>query len=258
MTESCLYRGQVTHQRLEPVGHRFTYQVVSLLVDLDELPDLRLRFLAHNRPNLFSVNDSDLGEGGSPRRWIETALAQQGINIANGRVKIHLFPRVLGFGFSPLVTWFCHDANGRLVAVLYEVHNTFGERHAYLSRVDDDGHHWLRHTAEKCFHVSPFIGLAGTYAFGMRVPDEKFALSIRETDRATGRTVMIARHVGHRLSLCDSALVRAALAYPLLPLKIVGGIHWEALKLWLKGAPFHRKPVPPAAMVSIAEKGGFP
>jgi hypothetical protein len=231
---------------------------MSLLVDLDELPALRLRFFSHNRPNLFSLHDADLGGGETPRCWIENALADHGISIAGGRVRVHLFPRVLGFGFSPLTTWFCHAADGRLAAVLYEVHNTFGERHAYLARVEADGAHRLRHGADKCFHVSPFIGLSGTYAFDLRVPDDSFALSIRETDHATGRTVMIASHVARRMALCDNGLVRAALAYPLLPLKIVGGIHWEALRLWLKGAPFHRKPAPPAASVSLADKGDCP
>ena len=171
---------------------------------------------------------------------------------------MHLFPRVLGFGFTPLSAWFCHRADGALAALLYEVHNTFGERHAYLVRTDEQDLRTLRHSADKCFHVSPFIGLGGTYAFAVRVPSDTFALSIRETDRATGKTILVASHVARRIPLTDAVLARAALAYPLLPLKIIGGIHWEAFRLWCKGAPFHRKPAPPAALVSFADQGDSP
>lgn len=257
MSASCLYRGQVMHHRLEPVGHRFTYDVVSLLVDLDELPELGLRLLSHNRRNLFSVHDGDLGGGASPRQWIEAELARHSIFIPGGAVRVHLFPRVLGMGFTPLTTWFCHAADGRPVAVLYEVHNTFGERHAYLVRTEDDRRRTLRHSADKCFHVSPFIGLGGAYAFALRPPGPTFALTIRETDRATGKPILIASHVAKRVELSDSALLRAAMAYPLLPLKILGGIHWEALRIWIKGASFHKKPAPPASLVSFTDKGDF-
>ncbi|HIJ62637.1 MAG TPA: DUF1365 domain-containing protein [Rhodospirillaceae bacterium] len=254
MMRSCLYLGQVMHHRLAPVGHRFTYRVASLLVDLDELNALGSRWLSHNRANLFSIHDRDLGDGADPRRWIDGELARHGIRLDGGRVTVHLFPRVLGFGFTPLTTWFCRDAAGRLAAVLYEVHNTFGERHAYLVHTEADQRRTLRHSADKCFHVSPFIGLGGTYDFAVRAPDEILALSIRERDRATGRPILIATHTARRAPLTDAALLRAALAYPLLPLKILGGIHWEALRLWLKGAPFHRKPPPPEALVSLADK----
>lgn len=257
MSVSCLYRGHVMHHRLDPVGHRFRYDVVSLLIDLDELPDLGLRLLSHNRRNLFSVHDSDLGDGGDPRAWIEAELARHDIFIPGGAVRVHLFPRVFGLGFTPLSTWFCHAEDGTLSAVLYEVHNTFGERHAYLVRTDDDRRPTLRHSADKCFHVSPLIGLSGSYAFTLRPPGETFALGIRETDRTTGAPVLIASHMARRVALTDAALARAALAYPLLPLKILGGIHWEALRIWLKGASFHRKPAPPATLVSFTDKGDF-
>lgn len=252
---SALYLGQVMHHRLDPVGHRFTYRVASLLIDLDELPRLPLRLLSHNRANLFSVHDRDLGDGSPPRPWIDAELAQRGISIEGGNVLVHLFPRVLGFGFTPLSAWFCHRADGSLAALLYEVHNTFGERHAYLVRTDGRTPGTLRHSADKCFHVSPFIEMNAAYAFSVRVPTDTFALSIRETNRATGKTTLLASHVARRIPLTDAALARAALAYPLLPLKIIGGIHWEAFRLWRKGAPFYRKPAPPAALVSFADQG---
>lgn len=253
MGVSCLYRGQVMHHRLDPVGHRFTYSVVSLLLDLDEVAALGMRLLSYNGMNLFSVHDRDLGDGGDPRKWIADQLAAHGIP-ADGPVRIHLFPRVLGRGFTPLTTWFCHHSDGGLAAILYEVHNTFGERHAYLVPVDrTKPRRTLMHQAEKCFHVSPFIGLGGTYQFCIRVPGDRFVQTIRETAPGDGRPVMIASHVGQRHALTDRALMSAALRYPLQPVKIIGGIHYEAARLWLKGAPFFRKPAPPAAPVSICQ-----
>lgn len=257
MTVSCLYRGQVMHHRLAPVGHRFTYDVVSLLLDLDEMPRLGLRLLTHNRPGLFSVRDRDMGDGGDPRAWIDGVLAEHGI-AAGGPVRVHLFPRFLGLGFTPLTTWFCHRPDHGLAAIVYEVHNTFGERHAYLVAVDGDGGRTLTHSADKCFHVSPFIRPDATYRFAMRPPGQRFVQSIRETERDSGRPILVASHVGKRVALTDRALARAALAYPLLPVKIVGGIHYEALRLWLKGAPFFRKPTPPALPVTFCPHEDLP
>jgi hypothetical protein len=258
MTASCLYRGQVMHHRLCPMGHRFTYRVASLLVDLEDLPGLALRLLSHNRINLFSVHDRDLGDGNGARSWIDGILARHGLAMPGGRVRVHLFPRLLGMGFTPLATWFCHRADGGLEAILYEVHNTFGERHGYLVPTGADRRPTLHHAAAKAFHVSPFIGPDGDYAFAVRPPGETFSLSIRETDRATGRPILIASHRARRVDLTDAALLRVALTYPLLPLTIVGGIHWQALRLWLKGIPFHRKPAPPPTLVSFADPGSRP
>lgn len=256
MTGSCLYLGQVMHHRLSPVGHRFTYRVASLLLDIDEMPEPGLRLFSRNRFNLFSVNDADLGEGGTPRAWIDALLSRHGIAHSGGKVAVHLFPRVLGFGFTPLATWFCHDSDGTLQAILYEVHNTFGERHAYLIRTGQDSRRTLHHHAGKAFHVSPFIGPNGNYAFSVRPPGDRFSLSIRETDATTGAPILVASHVARRVPLTDRHLLRAALSYSLLPFQILGGIHWEAFRLWRKGAPFHKKPPPPAAFVSFANNGG--
>lgn len=263
-TGSCLYVGQVMHHRLTPRAHRFSYTVPSLLLDLDDLPALQssptsrnlscggtlLRLLSHNRPNLFSVHDADLGDGGDPRAWIRRVLADHGVD-SDGPVRVHLFPRVAGFGFTPLTTWFCHHRDGTPSAVVYEVHNTFGERHSYLVPLSETRNRTLTHSADKCFHVSPFLGLEASYHFGLRLPGERYVQTIRETDRQTGETVLVASHIGKRIPLTDAALVRMALLYPLLPLRILGGIHYEALRLWLKGAPFFRKPAPPVQPVSV-------
>ncbi|MFD2261895.1 DUF1365 domain-containing protein [Lacibacterium aquatile] len=253
MAVSCLYRGQVMHHRLDPIGHRFNYNVMSMLIDLDEICQLGLRLFSHNKFNLFSIQDRDLGDGADPRSWIEGLLSNHGI-AADGPVRIHLFPRLLGRGFTPLTTWFCHDADERLSAILYQVHNTFGERHSYLVPAMHTASRTVMHKADKHFHVSPLIAPEGVYRFTLRPPGESFAQTIRLT-ASSGQPTMIASYVGRRIELSDAALAGCAAAYPLLPLKIWGGIHLEALRLWLKGAPFFRKPPPPADAVSYCPQG---
>ena len=242
------------HRRLRPVGHRFVYRVFSVLVDLDDLPalDRRLRLFAHNRAGVFSLRDRDHGpRDGSPLRpWVEAACARFGVDIAGGRVFLHCFPRVLGVGFDPLSTYWCYGADGALKAILYEVKNTFGDQHGYLVPIDvaPDPGQVLRHARDKIFHVSPFIGMQARYAFRVREPEETLALAINETGPEGG--ILVATHRGRRETLDDRRLLRAVLAYPFLTLKVLGGIHWEALKLWLKGVQFHSRPEPPSSGVS--------
>jgi uncharacterized protein len=251
---SCLYLGEVMHRRLRPVGHRFVYRVFSMLVDLDELPalDRRLRLFAHNRAGVFALRDRDHGpRDGSPLRpWVEATCARFGVDIGGGRVFLHCFPRVLGFGFDPISIYWCYGADGGLRAILYEVKNTFGDQHGYLVPVEGSPPpgRSLRHARDKIFHVSPFIGMQARYAFKIREPEETLAVAINETGPEGG--ILVATHRGARRPLDDRQLLRAFLAYPFLTLKVVGGIHWEALKLWLKGVQFHSRPEPPSAGVS--------
>jgi DUF1365 family protein len=259
MTASCLYRGTVMHHRLEPKKQRFAYKVTSWLIDLDEIPELsaKLRLFSHNRFNLVSLFDRDLGGDRSqtPKQWILSLLAHHDVDLTGGRVLIHGFPRILGIGFSPLTTWFCYDRTGRLAAVQYEVHNTFGERHGYLALlVDRSSGRTLTHSADKLFHVSPFLDLSGLYRFALRQPDETFSLLIRELTEQ-GSQILIASHVAKRRSLTDAALVGLLPRLLALPFIVIGGIHWQALKLWIKGIGFRRKPAPPE-MISLVTSIG--
>lgn len=261
MASSCLYRGEVMHHRLQPKKLRFSYKVTSWLLDLDEIPALarRLRLFSHNRFNLVSLFDRDLGagDGGAPKAWMLGLLKQHGLDVTGGRILIHGFPRILGIGFSPLTTWFCYDGAGALRAVHYEVHNTFGERHGYLALLDDIGTEagrTLTHRAEKLFHVSPFLDISGLYRFALRPPDETYSLLIREIT-ADQTPILIASHVAKRRTLDDRALLRLSLALLALPVIVIGGIHWQALKLFSKGIRFHRKPAPPEP-ISLAKPIG--
>ncbi|MCG8442572.1 MAG: DUF1365 domain-containing protein [Caulobacterales bacterium] len=247
-TRSCLYRGRVMHARLRPFHHRFVYRVFSLLLDIDEAPALarRLRLFSHNRWNLFSFHDRDHGprDGGPLRPWIEEHLARAGVDIDGGPVRLLCFPRVLGYVFNPLSIWFCHRPGGELAAILYEVRNTFGDAHGYLIPVDtarSDG--VIVQSCDKGFHVSPFIEMTGAYDFRLRAPDERLSILIRH--HVPEGDLLVARHAGSRAPLRDATLARLFFAYPLMTLKVIAAIHWEALRLWRKGATYVPRPAPP-------------
>jgi hypothetical protein len=244
---SALYRGSVTHMRLAPVRHRFRYRVFTLLIDLDELPVLakRLRWLSHNRFNLMSVHDRDHGDraaaGEGLRAWAERTLAAAGISPPPARIELLCFPRLLGYVFNPLSLWLCRDGEDRLRAVIYEVHNTFGRRHAYVLPVaagqDESA---IAQRCGKDFHVSPFIAMDAQYAFRLKAPADSFALLIRE--RGAAGEILRAAISGRRRPLTDRELLEAFAAHPLMTLKVIVAIHWHALHLWCKGARFHRDP----------------
>lgn len=244
---SALYRGSVMHARLGPVQHRFRYRVFTLLIDLDELPALagRLRWLSHNRFNLMSLHDRDHGEraaaGEGLRTWAERTLCAAGISPPAGRIELLCFPRLLGYVFNPLSLWLCRDREGRLRAVIYEVHNTFGGRHAYALPVaagQDEGA--IAQRCGKDFYVSPFVPMDAQYSFRLKAPAESFALLIRE--RGPEGEILRAAIAGRRRPLTDRELLKAFVAHPLMTLKVIGAIHWQALRLWRKGARFHRDP----------------
>lgn len=251
----ALYVGRVGHVRAGKPGLRFETRVFSLLVDLAALPtlDRRLRWFSHNRFNLVSLHDRDHGprDGTALRPWINAILAERGLAGAVASVTLMCFPRVLGYAFNPISIYFCRDADGRLVAVLYDVRNTFGDKHGYLialgdGATGDDGA--LTHRATKAMHVSPFLGSAGEYLFKLVPPAERFALSI-QFESGDGER-LIATHVARRERLSDLGLSRAFARHPLMTLKVIGAIHWHGIGLWLRGAPFRRRPTPPVAIVS--------
>ncbi len=255
---SALYCGTVVHRRIKPVGHRLSYRVYYLLVDLDELPvlDGALRLFSHNRFNLLSLHDGDHGDGrgGSLRAHVERQLSAAGIEIGRGRIRLLAMPRVLGYVFNPISVYFCHREDGTPAAILYEVNNTFGQRHSYLARIDGNGTAApLRHACGKQLYVSPFIDMATTYRFATRPPGDSFALTIEQND-AEG-PLLQASLTARRIELGDGALLQAFVTHPLLTLKVIGGIHWEALRLWLKGLRPRPRPAPPDRPTTIMPTG---
>ena len=259
---SGLYVGTVTHRRLRPLRHALAYRVFSLLVDLDELPALaaRTRLLSLNRFNLFSIHERDHGaaRGQSLREAVDERLRAGGLP-TGGRVLLLAMPRILGYAFNPLSVYFCHGADGALSALLYEVRNTFGERHDYLIEVDAAQRAGARVTQRctKDFHVSPFLALDMSYRFSVRAPqaaDPRLEVQVGVDDDAG--PVLVARYEATRRRLDDAALLRVFLTHPLLTLKVVAAIHWEALRLLAKGARWRPRPAPPAHAISIIKSKG--
>ena len=253
---SALYEGTVAHRRLRPRRHRLRYRVFSLLLDIDEVPALcaGLRLLSHRRFNLFSFDERDHGDGtgGSLRDWVETHLAEAGIDLEGGTIRLLAMPRVLGYGFNPISVWFCYHRSGRLAALLHEVHNTFGERHTYLIPVSPDASPAdIVQGCAKEFHVSPFMAMDMRYDFRVHAPDERLNLAILGGD--SDGPMIVAALSAKRRPLTDAALLRAFLRTPLLTMKVIGGIHWEALRLWIKGVRLHARPPAPAHGVSIVQ-----
>ncbi len=253
---SALYKGEVMHRRTRPKAYEFVYRVFNLYLDIDRIGETvaNLRWLSHNRFNLLSFRDRDHGpRDGSPLRpWIDRVLADAGLPEAGAQVYLLCMPRVLGYGFDPLSIWYCHDARGNLRAVLYEVKNTFGDQHGYLFPVED-GDVPTDHRAQKLMHVSPLIGMDSRYRLRVARPDETLSVLIRESD--TDGEFLVATLTGARRELTDAQLLRAFFSVPLLGLKVMAAIHWQAIRLMLRGVKFHRRPPPPDADISLSATG---
>jgi DUF1365 family protein len=257
---SGLYDGAVVHQRLSPRRHRLRYRLFQLLVDLDALPalDRRLRLFGHNRAAVFSLHDRDhLAGAPTPLRGqIEAMLGDAGIDLAGGRIQLLCMPRVLGYVFNPLSVFYCHRASGGLAAVVLEVNNTFGERHCYVIEAGADGR-VVRSGCAKRFFVSPFLGLDMSYDFRLAAPGAAVATAILARD-GDGAPVLSAAFSGRRRDLDDRTLAAAFVSHPLLTLKVVLAIHWEAAKLLTKGVRLRVKPAPPSAPVTVVRAPAAP
>jgi DUF1365 family protein len=249
---SALYIGSVAHRRLRPKSHRLRYRVFSLLLDIDELPMLArsLRFFSVGQFNLFGFRRQDhlFGKTGDLRGEVAAILRDAGMAADGGAIRLLTMPRILGYGFNPLSIFFCYRIDGALQAILYEVHNTFGQRHCYLFPVKG-GRRVLAHACSKQFYVSPFLPMDMAYAFRIKPPDDAYTISISVTDQ-DGETLIATQHLT-RHKLDDRALIRVFLTHPLLTLKVIAGIHYEALLIWLKGVGLQVRPPPPDRAVTV-------
>ena len=242
--ESALYTGEVIHRRVRPRRHSLRYNCYWVLLELGEIDAAkrRLRLLGIERFNLFSVRRRDYGDGSQTPlgEQVVAKLAAAGIDTGGGRISLLTMPRVLGYAFNPLSLYFCHDRDGALKAILYEVHNTFGERHTYLLPVEETGQSTVSQACDKRFHVSPFMGMEMSYRFRVRPPQEKVSVAIAGHDR--DGLMITAALSAIRRPLTDAALLRTFFAMPLLTFKVIAAIHYEALLLWLKRIPFYPHP----------------
>jgi DUF1365 family protein len=269
---STLYAGTVTHRRVRPRPHRLRYRVFWMLLDLDEIEQLprRLRLFSHNRFNAVSFFGADHGDGSDRplRAQVEEHLKSAGIAADGGPIRLFCMPRLFGYGFNPLSVYFCYQRDGSLAALLYEVHNTFRERHSYLIPVDRDAGlsgvagvagapeagTVIQQHCRKGFYVSPFMDMDMNYTFRVAVPDQRVMVAIRAADN--DGLLLSAALTGERIALTDLALLRALATHPLLTLKVIGAIHWHALRLLLKGLKLRPRPRPPVAPVTVVRARG--
>lgn len=250
MTRSSLCVGTLMHHRLDPPEHRFAYPLYMLLLDLDELAglDKDLRLFGHNRARPLAFRDRDhLGDDARPlRAKVEAFLRREGIAPPGGRILLLTHPRVCGYVFNPVSFFYCYDAAGGLAARVAEVNNTFGDAHAYAGT----GPFWR---SKKAMHVSPFFSMAGSYGWDLPEPDPT-RVEARVDLTREGRPLLRARLTLRPEPLTDRALAGALVHYPFMTLKVMAAIHFEALRLWRKGARVFKAPAydPQAAAKEIA------
>lgn len=242
--------GETYHGRRGAIKNAFRYSIDYVLLDADASVKSP-RLFSRNRGNLMSLHDKD--HGGPPKQgqgaeWVRLVLAEHHIGLA-GKIELLAQPRLLGHVFNPVSFWLCHDVNDRLKAVIAEVSNTYGDRHSYLCYHDD-----LREiskdetlAAKKLMHVSPFQPIAGGYTFRFDITDEKILIKI---DFAHENGGVIATLAGPRKPLSNRSIMWAALRRPFGSRRVLGLIHWQAFKLWFKGATFRSHPIPPGKDVS--------
>ncbi|TFW16907.1 DUF1365 domain-containing protein [Massilia arenosa] len=245
-----LVTGQVMHLRLRPRRHRFVYPVCYLRLDVDRLGELASPWFAIDRWRPLSLRTRDYGprDGSALAPWIRTLLREHGLP-ADGAIWLQTFPRVFGYVFNPVSFWHCHDAAGRLVAVLAEVNNTFGEHHRYLLRVTGTGS-TAAAQAPKLLHVSPFCTTTGHYRFRFRAAGAAACIDYHDADGLLIRTAI----GGRAVPLSARAAAAALFRFPLLGVGIIARIHWQALRLWLKGTPWYRKPPPPPVTTTLHQE----
>ena len=239
---SSIYNGTVIHKRFKPKTHFFKYKVFSLLIDLSELNHLskKINFFSHNKFNLISFYEKDHGDrdGSSLISWVKKNLEDNNIQSQNIKVKLLCYPRILGYVFNPLSVFYVYDLNEKLLCILYEVKNTFGEQHTYIFRVNNDQNHY-QHNCIKKFHVSPFIEMNCKYFFRLLKPGEKISVIIDQYQ--TDEKILYASQDGQRVDFNTKELIKSYIKHPLMTFKIILAIHFEAFKLWSKGIKFIKK-----------------
>lgn len=244
-----LVEGRTVHARFTPFEQRFSYGLFMVDIDIDRLDEANelTPLFGIDRKALYSFRLTDHGGDGDLRTWAEAHLARAGVDAAKLTIRLVTFPRHAFYRFAPLSVWFARADDGALRGVIYEVNNTFGERHAYVAAITDKK---APVEADKRFHVSPFFDVTGRYRFRLRHGDDHLGLVIDtlvEGDRTHTATIAA------KLKPASSgALLRAALTRPLSAIGVTAGIHWEALKIWLKGAGYRSKPAPPETGHTLA------
>jgi DUF1365 family protein len=253
IANSSLYVGAVIHRRIRPRRHALRFRAFWLLLDLDEIDTLarQLRLFSRNRWNAVSFHDADHGDGSATplRAQVERHLREAGLHEDGCTISLLCMPRIFGYGFNPISVYFCRTRSGALTAILYQVHNTFGQRHSYLIPATQLHDGVIDQSCDKDFYVSPFLGMKMRYAFRVEVPGSRVSVRIEGADN--DGPLIVAALAGVREDLTDAALRRVLVTHPLLTLKVIAGIHWHALKMVLKGFRLQDRPATPDHSVTI-------
>ena len=232
---SCIYNGIVSHTRFKPVKHHLKYKTFSLLIDLDEIEklDKSISIFSLNKFNIFSFYNKDHGErNGKPlKKWVLENLKKFNIQQNINKIKLLCYPRIFGYVFNPLSIFYCYE-NDNLLAIFYEVKNTFNEQHTYIFKINGNGK--IEQKCKKKFYVSPFMDMNTYYNFKLLPPDEKLFVSIKQSDKKGD--VLTAVQTGERKEFNSKQFLNNFIKYPLMTIKIISAIHFEALLLWKKGA----------------------
>jgi uncharacterized protein len=249
--QNGLYISKVYHKRHQPFEHDFTYNVFTLFCRLSDLKALsrNLKFFSYNRWNILSFYERDHGarDGTQLSQTVFEECKSRGFEIDQNNIWFLGFPRLWGYVFNPISILFCFDLKNNLNVIIYQVKNTFGHQLSYICPVTPDQKREDGFYAQECmkeFYVSPFIDMACDYKFHVRVPSQTLDFAIHQFQE-NGK-ILTATWNGNYCSLNDVNILKAVLTHPLMTLKVMIAIHWEALKLWIKGAPFHKVPPPPA------------
>ena len=241
---SFIYTGEVIHKRFKPKEHFFKYSVFSLLIDLSEirLINKKIPFFSYNKFNILSFFDKDHGErdGSDLGIWVRKKLKEKGITSEEIKIKILCYPRIFGYVFNPLSIFFIYNKIGEPISIFYEVKNTFGEQHTYVFKVDEKSE-LQKNNCEKKFFVSPFMDLESEYYFKVLNPDKSLSIIIDQRDKS-GK-LLFASQDGVRSNLNSKNLIFSYLKHPLMTFKIISAIHFEALRLWLKGIKLVKKKI---------------
>ena len=251
---SIIYNGKVIHKRFKPKEHYFKYSVFSLLIDIDELEIIenKIKIFSYNKFNIISFFDKDHGprDGTSVKEWVIKNLKDIGIENQKIQIKLLCYPRIFGYVFNPLSVFFIYDESSRLIAILYEVKNTFGEQHTYVFKTEDEK--VIINDCSKKFHVSPFIEMECHYYFRVLKPSDKISVIIDQKDK-DGK-LLYASQDGKAAELNEKNLLTSYISHPLMTFKIIAAIHYEALKLWLKGIKIIKRKLKIKNNLSIEKK----
>ena len=237
---TCIYNGEVTHTRFKPVKHHLKYKTFSIFLDLDEIEklDKLIPIFSFNKFNIFSFYNKDHGDrdGQSLKQWVLDNIKKFNIDNKINKIRLLCYPRIFGYVFNPLSIFYCYE-NETLKAIFYEVKNTFNEQHTYIFKTNQKEK--IEQSCKKKFYVSPFMNMDTFYDFKLLNPDQKLFVSIKQSDK--DGIILTAVQTGERKNFNFKQLLVNFLKYPLMTLKIITAIHFEAFLLWKKGAIYRAR-----------------